>query len=340
MSATTSREVRLRARPRGLPTLDDFEIAETPMPEPREGEALVRTIYMSVDPYMRGRMTGVRSYVAPFEVGEPLSGGAVGQVVESRAPELAPGDLVLSQLGWREFAATPARALERIDPGPAPLAAHLGILGMPGFTAWYGMREIGRPRSGETVFVSAASGAVGSLAGQLATRWGARVLGSVGTEDKAAHVRDELGFDGAFCYRTTPPREALAALAPDGIDVYFDNVGGEHLEAALHHLRDFGRIVACGMISRYNDAAPAPGPSNLFLVVTRRLLLQGFIITDHWGRRGEFLAEVAPLVARGELRWRETVAEGIEAAPGALLKLFAGKNLGKMLVRLAPDPTR
>ncbi|MGH7903830.1 MAG: NADP-dependent oxidoreductase [Candidatus Dormibacteraceae bacterium] len=335
---STTRVVRLAARPRGVPEPGDFEIAEASLAATAEGEVLVRNLLMSVDPYMRGRMGGVRTYVEPFQVGETLTGAAVGRIVESRAAGLAVGDLVVSQMGWRELFTSGPRGLRRLEPGPVPASAHLGVLGMPGFTAWYGVKEVGRPRQGETVFVSAASGAVGSVAGQLAKAGGCRVVGSAGSPEKVVFLLDELGFDAAFDYHVTPPLDGLREAAPEGIDLYFDNVGGAHLEAAIQHLHDFGRIVACGMISLYNQSAPAPGPANLGLVVTRRLRLEGFIITDHQDRFGEFLVEVAPLVAGGRLRGRETVVEGIERAPEALIGLFRGDNVGKMLVRLAADP--
>jgi NADPH-dependent curcumin reductase CurA len=332
-----TREIRLAARPTGAPTASDFELAEVELREPEQGEVLVRNLYMSVDPYMRTRMNDVKSYTPPFEVGKALNGGCVGQVLESRAPELQPGDFVSGMVGWREHALGKARWFEKLTPGAAPLTAYLGVLGLTGFTGWYGLKEIGRPKPGETVFVSAASGAVGSVVGQLAREWGCRVIGSAGSAAKAAYLRNELGFDAAFDYRSTPAPAALRELAPDGIDVYFDNVGGEQLDAALQNMKDFGRLVECGLISAYNESAPPPGPPSIALVVTRRLLMQGFIILDHWDRRGEFLAEVAPLVESGRLRALETIVDGVEKAPEALLGLFRGDNVGKMLVRLAPD---
>lgn len=329
-----TREIRLTARPTGAPQSAHFELADVTLREPEEGDALVRNLYMSVDPYMRMRMNDVRSYTPPFAVGKALSGGAVGEVMESRAPELQPGDLVVSQLGWREHFVAKAKWLEKIPAGAIPPTAYLGVLGLTGFTGWYGLKEIGRPKPGETVFVSAASGAVGSVVGQLAKIWGCRVIGSAGSAAKVKYVTDDLGFDAAFDYHTRPPAEALAELAPEGIDVYFDNVGGDDLEAALQNMKDFGRLVECGMIASYNEATPPPGPRNLPLVVTRRLLLKGFIVTDHWDRREAFLAEVRPLVEIGQLRSHETVVEGLERAPEAFIGLFGGTNVGKMLVRL------
>jgi NADPH-dependent curcumin reductase CurA len=331
-----SREIRLVARPRGFPDEDLFEVAETPIPEPADGQVLIRNAYFSVDPYMRPRMNDVRSYVAPFTLGEAMTGGAVGRIAASRNPRHAEGDWVLHQLGWREWALSEGTALRRVDPGAAPISTALGVLGMPGFTAWYGLHVLGRPQEGETVLVSGAAGAVGSAAGQMAKIAGCRVIGSAGSEEKLAWLR-ELGFDEAFNYREQRPREALTALAADGIDIYFDNVGGEHLEAAIGALHNYGRVVACGSISRYNDAEPAPGPRNMFMVVTKRLRIEGFIVSDHYDRFGEFAGQAAEWVRDGRLRYRETVVEGIENAPKAFLGLLRGENIGKMLVKVGPD---
>jgi NADPH-dependent curcumin reductase CurA len=331
-----SREIRLVARPRGFPEEELFEVAETPIPDPAEGQVLVRNAYFSVDPYMRPRMNDVRSYVAPFTLGEAMTGGAVGRVAASRDERYAEGDWVLHYLGWREWALADGTALWRLDPEAAPVTTALGVLGMPGFTAWYGTFAVGLPQEGETVLVSGAAGAVGSAAGQMAAIAGCRVLGSAGSAEKLAWLR-ELGFDGVFDYREQSPREALAELAPDGIDIYFDNVGGDQLEAAIGALRTRGRVVACGSISRYNDAQPAPGPRNMFLVVTKRLRIEGFIIRDHYDRFGEFVGEAAEWVRDGRLRYRETVVEGIENAPKAFLGLLRGENIGKMLVKVGAD---
>ena len=331
-----SREIRLVARPRGFPDEDLFEVAEAPIPDPADGQVLIRNAYFSVDPYMRPRMNDVRSYVAPFTLGEAMTGGAVGRVAASRNSRYAEGDWVLHQLGWREWALSDGAALRRLDPNAGPVSTSLGVLGMPGFTAWYGIFALGRPQEGETVLVSGAAGAVGSAAGQMAALAGCRVIGSAGSEEKLAWLR-ELGFDAAFNYREQKAREALAELAPDGIDIYFDNVGGDHLEAAIGSLRTHGRVVACGSISRYNDAEPAAGPRNMFMVVTKRIRIEGFIITDHYGRFGEFAAEAAEWVRDGRLRYRETVVDGIENAPKAFLGLLRGENIGKMLVKVGPD---
>jgi NADPH-dependent curcumin reductase CurA len=331
-----AREIRLVARPQGFPGEDLFEVAETSIPDPADGQLLIRNAYFSVDPYMRPRMNDVRSYVAPFTLGEAMTGGAVGRVEASRNPRFAEGDWVLHQLGWREWALSDGTAMRKLDPTVAPVSTALGVLGMPGFTAWYGIFVLGKPKEGETVLVSGAAGAVGSAAGQMAHIAGCRVIGSAGSEQKLDWCR-ELGFDTGFNYREQSPRRALAELAPDGIDIYFDNVGGEHLEAAIGALRTHGRVVACGSISRYNDAEPTPGPRNMFMVVTKRLRLQGYIITDHFDRFGEFIEQAAEWVGDGRLQYRETVVEGIENAPRAFLGLLRGENIGKMLVKVGPS---
>jgi NADPH-dependent curcumin reductase CurA len=332
----TGREWRLAARPHGEPVQSDFELAEVEVPDPADGQILVRNAFLSVDPYMRGRMSDRRSYVASYRLGEPMLGGAVGRVVASRLDGFAEGDWVVHGRGWREWAVSDGRGAVTVDPSLAPLSAYLGALGMPGFTAWVGIHDIGAVREGDVVFISAAAGAVGSAAGQMARIRGARVVGCAGTAEKVAWLR-ELGFDGAFDYRETPTREALRELAPDGIDVYFDNVGGDTLEAAIGALREHGRIVACGSISRYNDTEAQPGPRNLFMVVTKRLRMQGFIVGDHNDRFPDFVADAATWARDGRLRWRETVVEGIERAPEAFIGLLRGDNIGKMLVKVGPD---
>ena len=330
------REIRLVARPQGFVAEDLFEVADAPIPDPGEGQVLIRNSYFSVDPYMRPRMNDVRSYVAPFTLGEAMTGGAVGQIAASRNSRYAEGEWVLHQLGWREWALSDGTALRRLDPSVAPVSTALGVLGMPGFTAWYGLFVLGEPKEGETVFVSGAAGAVGSAVGQMARIAGCRVIGSAGSPEKLDWLR-ELGFDEVFDYREDRPYAALRELAPDGIDIYFDNVGGDHLEAAIGALRTYGRIVACGSISRYNDAEPLPGPRNMFMVVTKRLRMQGYIVSDHFDRFGEFAREASEWVRDGRLRYRETIVEGIENAPRAFLGLFHGENIGKMLVKVGPD---
>jgi len=314
----------LAARPRGEPKESDFELREVDDRAPGDGEVAVRNVLVSVDPYMRSRMSGIRTYVGPYEVGGPIDGGAVGRVEASGDPRFAEGDWVFSMLGWRERGVAPADALRKLDPDVAPPSTALGVLGMPGMTAWYGLEHVGRVREGETLYVSGAAGAVGSAACQIAKLKGLRVIGSAGSAEKVDWLRS-LGVE-AFDYRD--------GKLSDDIDVYFDNVGGPQLEAALTALRPFGRVIACGSISRYNDERPEPGPRNLAFVVTKRLRLEGFIVSDHFDRHGEFLAEVGPWVRDGKLHWRETVVEGIERTPAAFAGLFRGDNVGKMLVRV------
>jgi NADPH-dependent curcumin reductase CurA len=325
-----SREWRLAARPQGMPKPADFELAEVEVGEPDDGQAVIRNAFMSVDPYMRGRMNDVKSYVPPFQLGEVLYGGAVGEVIASRNERLAEGDWVSHQLGWRELAVSDGRGVQRVDPSLAPPQAYLSVLGMIGLTAYVGVLDIGQPKEGETVFVSGAAGAVGSLAGQIARIKGCRVIGSAGSDEKVAWLRDELGFDRAFNYKTASLKEELA----DGIDVYFDNVGGEHLEAAIFALRTYGRIVACGSISRYNDTEPRPGPRNMHMITTKRLRVQGYIVFDHNDRYPEFAQDASGWLRDGSLKYRETIVDGLEHAPDALIGLLEGANTGKMLVRL------
>jgi NADPH-dependent curcumin reductase CurA len=337
MSVDT-REIHLVSRPAGEPTEDDFALVRATLPAPGPGQILVRNLAMSVDPYMRGRMRDAPSYAPPWRLNEAAQGGAVGEVIASQSDGIAVGDLVVHGLGWREhalLAADHAAVVPRRD-DIAP-SLYLGALGMPGRTAYVGLYRVARFRPGDTVFVSAAAGAVGSMVGQLARVGGAgRVIGSAGSPAKISYLLDDLGFDAAFDYHDGSAEELLAAAAPDGIDVYFDNVGGTQLEAALAAIRPFGRVIACGSISRYNDERPEPGPRNLFVMVTKRLRLQGFIVSDHDDRYPDFLAEVAPWVRDGELRYRETVVDGIENVPAAFAGLFRGDNVGKMLVRVGP----
>ncbi|RDI75433.1 putative NADP-dependent oxidoreductase [Gaiella occulta] len=328
---TTSREIRLAARPVGMPQPSDFELAEVELPEPRDGEVLIRNAFVSVDPYMRGRMNDAKSYVPPFALGEPLTGGAVGQVVVSRDPRWPEGSWVAHSLGWREAAVSDGSGLLPVDPALAPVSTALGVLGMPGLTAYVGLLDIGRPQEGETVFVSGAAGAVGSVVGQIAKLKGCRVIGSAGSPQKVAWLED-LGFDVAFDYREADTREMLR----EGIDVYFDNVGGATLEAAIGALRVRGRVVACGAISQYNAGEPAPGPRNMFMLVTKRLRMQGFIVSDHDDRFPAFLSDMGEWLRDGRVHYRETIVEGIENAPAAFIGLLQGDNVGKMLVRVGP----
>jgi NADPH-dependent curcumin reductase CurA len=335
----TSREIHLRARPIGDPSLDDFTLATVEVPAPSDGEVTVRNALMSVDPYMRGRLYRGPGYADPYPLGAPLSGDAVGTVVASRSPALPEGTPVRSTYGWREAFTVPAQAVSAL-PGGLPPATYLGALGLPGEAAYLGLFEVARIRPGETVYVSAAAGAVGSIAGQLAKLHGCRVIGSAGSAGKVAWLLDELGFDEAFDHTDGELEVELAMAAPDGIDVYFDNVGGAHLRAALGAMRTFGRVVVCGAISQHN--ADRTGVDNLSLVVSRRLTLRGFLTSDFADHTAAFTKLVGEHLATGALTTRETVVEGIEHAPGALLGLFRGgsAHVGKLLVRVAGQAVR
>jgi NADPH-dependent curcumin reductase CurA len=331
MQDIRSREVRLVSHPSGIPTAASFAISQTTLEPPKDQEVVVRNLFMSVDPYMRGRMKEGESYVPAFELGKPLSGGAVGEVLDSRAQEFKTGDAVTSSLGWREYFVAPAKELHLVSREVQPLSLYLGVLGMTGMTAWAGLNLVD-VKAGDVIFISGAAGAVGSVAGQLAKLRGCRVIGSTGSDEKARFLRNECRFDVALNYRNAPIAEQLKIVAPDGIDVYFDNVGGETLEAALSALRIHGRIIACGGISGYND--PQPGPTNLFNVTTKRLTMKGLIVGDSLDRQVEFEREVGGYFRAGKVRSRETVVEGIEHAVGAFIGLFHGKNVGKMVVKL------
>jgi len=335
MKSTFYREIHLRSRPVGLPVLDNFELLEFPLPAPVDGEVLVRNLYMSVDPYMRGRMREGKSYAAAYEIGRVLYGGAVGQVVESRSEALAEGDLVYSNKGWREYFTAPAGKLTQIFPDVAPLQSFLGVLGMPGLTAYVGFLDLGQPKEGQTVFVSAAAGAVGSLVCQIAKIKGCRVVGSAGSAEKVAWLVEEAGIDAALNYKETADlNDELRRLCPEGIDIYFENVGGEHLEVALKRMNNFGRVVVCGMIAHYNASEPVAGPSNLSLVISKRLSITGFIISDHHDRLANFYTDLGRWMSDGQIKWRETIVEGLENAPQALIGLFSGDNIGKMVVQI------
>ncbi|QEC47779.1 NADP-dependent oxidoreductase [Baekduia soli] len=331
---TRSREIQLAARPHGEPKESDFRLVEVEVPDPGPGEILIRNTWMSVDPYMRGRMSDRKSYVPPFAVGAPLEGGAVGEVVASESEDRQVGDTVTHQLGWREYVVMPAAHTRKVDVDGISPSAHLGVLGMPGLTAYAGLLDVGGLKDGDVVFVSGAAGAVGSLVGQLAKLRGHTVIGSAGSAAKVAHLLDDLGFDAAFNYKDGPVADALAAAAPDGIDLFFDNVGGEHLEAAIGALNDHGRVALCGAISGYNATEPPPGPTNMFLIVGKRLTLRGFIVRDHATRRPDMVAEVVPALRDGRITFRETVVEGLENAPAAFRGLLRGENTGKMVVKI------
>ena len=329
------RQIVLASRPSGWPTAANFALTEADRPDLADGQVRVRNLFMSVDPYMRGRMNDVKSYLPPFRLGEPLEGGAVGTVVETRSPDLAEGDLVLHMLGWRDEAVLPASHARKVAAvaGLSP-SAYLGVLGVPALTAYVGLLDIAKLALGDVVFVSGAAGAVGSMAGQIAKLKGAaRVIGSAGSEAKVRWLR-EIGFDAAFNYRAGSVLEQLREAAPNGIDVYFDNVGADHLDAALVALNNHGRVAMSGAIAHYNATEPPAGPSNIGLVITKRLTLRGFIIIDHQDRMPDMIADVTAWLRDGKLAHTETIVDGLDQAPEAFISLLRGANTGKMIVRL------
>ncbi|MGW7453739.1 NADP-dependent oxidoreductase [Streptomyces sp. NPDC054787] len=329
-----SREWHLVRRPQGWPVAEDFALREVPVStEPAPGRILVRNLHMSVDPYMRGRMNDVKSYIPPFQLERPMDGGAVGEVVASAAEGFAVGDHVLHGLGWREYAELDAKHATKVDASLAPLSAYLGVLGMPGLTAYAGLFEVASFKEGDAVFVSGAAGAVGGLVGQFAKIKGAsRVIGSAGSDEKVTLLTEKYGFDAAFNYKNGPVGQQLRDAAPEGIDVYFDNVGGDHLEAAISSLNVNGRATLCGAIAHYNDTEAAPGPRNLMQVIGKRLRLQGILVNDHAALQPQFVQDVAGWLRSGELTYDETVVEGVENAASAFLGMLRGENTGKMIV--------
>jgi hypothetical protein len=331
---TRSREVQLKRRPVGLPKADDFQIAEVDIPAPATGEVLVKNVCFSVDPYMRGRMVDRKSYVPPFQLGETMTGGAIGRVVESKHPQFRAGDYVESNFAWRETFCAKGEVLAPLGKLVAPPSAYLGALGMPGMTAYVGLLEVGQLKDGETVFVSGAAGAVGTIVGQIAKIHGCTVIGSAGSAAKVRLLTEELGFDHAFDYHGADILAELRAAAPKGLDVYFDNVGGDHLQAALSHMRQFGRIPLCGAIAQYNDAAPPPGPNNLTLAIGLGLTLRGFIVSHFNHLRAQFRRDMEGWIGSGAIQYRETKMRGIDTAPAAFIGLFTGENTGKMVVQL------
>ena len=333
---TTSREVRLKSRPVGLPVADNFEIATVTLSDPGPGEVQVRNTWMTVDPYMRGRMNDVKSYSPPFTLGEVMQGGAVGEVIASNDAGFQVGDLVQSNYGWREAYNAQASMVQKLNTFGLLPQAFLGVAGMPGMTAYAGLLRIAALKEGDVVFVSAASGAVGSVVCQIAKIKGHKVIGSAGGPEKVKFLKEELGVDVAIDYKATPDlMKALEEAAPEGIDVYFENVGGEHLEAALNSARPFGRFALCGMISMYNATTPPPGPRNIAQAVGKQLRMEGFIVSSHYDMLPSFHKDLAEWHAAGKITWKETVLEGVDKAPEAFLKLFSGENFGKMLVKLS-----
>ncbi len=331
------RSIILKRRPSGSPRGDDFEMRDDSIPAPGAGEVVTRTIWLSIDPYMRGRLSDRKSYAPPVQIGEVMTGETVGEIVASAAPGFAAGDVVVGARGWATHNVARAEQLAKLDRHGPPLSTYLGVLGMPGTTAYSGMKDIGQPKAGETVVISAASGAVGSVAGQLAKRAGARVIGIAGGPDKCLFVQDDLGFDGCVDHRSADLEAELAGACPNGIDVYFENVGGRVQAAVFELLNLFSRVVMCGMVAQYNDKEMAPGP-NLMFVVGKRVRIQGLIVSDQPERFAEWRALAGPWVADRSLRYREDVIDGLENAPDALADILGGRNFGKLLVRVGHDP--
>lgn len=339
-----NRRITLAARPQGFPQATDFELDETPVPRPGAGELLSRTIYLSLDPYMRGRMNRSIGYAPTVDIGGVMIGGTVAQVVESNLDGYQAGDFILCGNGWQEYALSNGKGVRKLDPAAAPISTALGVLGMPGHTAYVGLLDIGRPKPGETVVVSAAAGAVGAVVGQIARIKGCRVVGVAGAREKCDYVTGALGFDACVSRHDEAFADALRAACPGGADVYFENVGGTVFEAVLPLLNTYARVPICGRIANYNDTAPPPGgnlvPRLMGLALVRRLTLRGFIVFDHADREPDFLRDVGAWIESGELVWKEDVVSGLEQAVAAFQGLLQGRNFGKLLVRVSDDPTR
>jgi NADPH-dependent curcumin reductase CurA len=337
MAEPTQTSIVLRKRPVGEPRVDDFEVVHRPIVQPGPDQVLVRTIFLSIDPYMRGRLSEAKSYAEPIAIGGVMGGEGLGEVIASRSPHLAVGDVVQGTRLWQSHVVAEPKQLVKLDRHGPPLASYLGVLGMPGTTAYSGMTDIGQPKAGETVLISAASGAVGSVAGQLAKRAGARVVGIAGGADKCLFVQETLGFDACIDHRVVDLKAALDDACPNGIDVYFENVGGDLQRLVFARLNPFARVIMCGMVAEYNDTSPRPGP-NLMFVVRNRVRIEGLIVSDKMQRFAEWRALATPWVIDGSLKYREDIVEGLENAPGALIGLLSGRNFGKLLVRVGPDP--
>ncbi|MGH9932271.1 MAG: NADP-dependent oxidoreductase [Pyrinomonadaceae bacterium] len=330
-----NKEIQFASRPTGMPTQGNFKIVDADVAQPNDGEVFVRTLYISVDPYLRGRMREGRSYIPPFEVGQVIESGVVGKVIESRAPEFQPGDIVTGMLGWRLYNLAKAAELRKVDPRVAPVTTALGVLGMPGLTAYFGLLDIGQPKEGETVVVSAAAGAVGMTVCQIAKIKGCRAVGIAGSDEKNRYLRDELGVDTTINYKDAEWKQALKAACPKGVDVYFDNVGGEISDAVAELINQGARIVICGQISLYNLGKPDVGPRPQPYLLVNSALMKGFIITEYTARFAEGVMLLAQWLAAGKLKYAETIVEGFENTPNAFIGLFSGENLGKQIVKVA-----
>lgn len=344
MTAGKNRQTLLASRPRGEPTPDNFKLVETDVPEPRPGQMLLRTIYLSLDPYMRGRMNAGPSYAKPVEVGEVMEGRAVSEVVKSNLPQYQPGDLVVAVTGWQQYALFDGNGVQKIDPTLRPISYALGVLGMPGMTAYTGLLNIGKPQPGETLVVAAASGAVGSVVGQIAKIKGCRTIGIAGGEQKCRYVKEELGFDDCLDHRQPDLAERLKAACPKGLDIYFENVGGAVFDAVLPLLNNFARIPVCGLIAHYNAAELPAGPNRvpqvMHSILVKRLTLRGFIVWDFSSQYPDFIRDMSGWLAEGRVKYREDITDGLENAPRELIGLLKGKNFGKKIIRVSADPTQ
>ncbi len=344
MNTLTNRRIVLAARPQGAPQSSDFSMISEPIPDLGEGEIISRTIYLSLDPYMRGRMNEGKSYAAPVEIGETMCGGTVSQVLKSNNPEFAKDDYILTYDGWQEYAVSDGKGARKLDPTQAPISTAVGVLGMPGMTAYMGLLEIGQPQSGETVVVAAATGAVGSNVGQIARLKGCRVVGIAGSREKCEFALNELGFDACINYKDAGFRDSLKTVCPKGIDVYFENVGGMVFEAIIPLLNFQSRIPVCGLIAHYNDTELPSGPNVLpklmRMVLTQRVTIQGFIVSDFSNKQGAFLHDMSKWIADGKIKYKEDIVEGLDNAVGAFQGLLKGNNFGKLLIQVSEDSTR
>jgi len=339
-----NRQILLASRPHGEPTLENFRSVETEVPDPGPGQMLLRAVYLSLDPYMRGRMNAGKSYARPVEVGEVMEGRTVSQVLASNLPKYQPGDFVFAPTGWQEYALSTGEGVRKIDPDLRPLSYALGVLGMPGLTAYTGLLNIGQPKSGETLVVAAASGAVGSLVGQMARLKGCRVVGIAGSAEKCRYVKEQLQFDECLNHRDANLAEQLAAACPRGIDIYFENVGGAVLEAVVPLLNEFARVPVCGLIAHYNAAEPPPGPNQLpqfmLQILVKRLTYRGFIVFDFAAQFPDFLRDMTAWLRSGQITYKEDITAGLENAPQELIGLLKGQNFGKKLIQVSTDPAR